>query len=101
MRMEETAQWKRSMRQPQWGGRMADVRSNFGGSMPEYYDRYLGPAFNECFAMELARRLPPRPRGDVLEIACGTGLVTRHLRERLDPAFRLIATDLSKAMLDY
>ena len=80
---------------------MADVRSKFGGSIPEYYDRYLGPAFNEPFAMDLARRLPAKPPGDVLEIACGTGLVTEHLRERLDPAFRLIATDLSKAMLDY
>jgi len=80
---------------------MADVRSNFGGSIPEYYDRFLGPAFNEPFAMELARRLPAKPPGDVLEIACGTGLVTKHLRDRLDPAFRLVATDISKAMLDY
>jgi ubiquinone/menaquinone biosynthesis C-methylase UbiE len=30
-----------------------------------------------------------------------TGILTRHARERLDPAVRLVATDLSKAMLDY
>jgi SAM-dependent methyltransferase len=47
------------------------------------------------------RRFPKRPPGDVLEIACGTGLVTRRLRERLSPSLRLVATDLSKAMLDY
>jgi len=59
---------------------------DFDGSIPEYYDRYMGPA---------------QPPGDVLEIACGTGIVTRRLRERLDPPVRLVATDLSRAMLDY
>jgi SAM-dependent methyltransferase len=73
----------------------------FSGSMPEYYDNYLGPAQFDPFGRELAQRLPARPPGDVLELACGTGLVTRRLRERLDPSLRLVATDLSKPMLDY
>ena len=80
---------------------MADLRSSFSGSMPGYYDRHLGPAFNDAFAVDLAQRLPIIPPGDVLEVACGTGLVTIHLRDRLDPAVRLVATDVSKAMLDY
>jgi SAM-dependent methyltransferase len=46
-------------------------------------------------------RLPEHPPREVLEIACGTGLVTRRLRERLNPSVRLVATDVSKAMLDY
>ncbi len=74
---------------------------DFGGSIPEYYDRYMGPAQFEAFGADLVRRLPAQPPGDVLEIACGTGIVTRRLRERLDPAVRLVATDLSRAMLDY
>lgn len=80
---------------------MVDVSANFSGSIPEYYDRCLGPAWFDKFAADLARRLPPKPSGEVLEIACGTGLVTRRLRERLDRAVRLVATDLSKPMLDY
>jgi SAM-dependent methyltransferase len=55
----------------------------------------------EPFAADLARRLPQHPSGDVLEIACGTGLVTRRLRERLSPSVRLVATDVSRTMLDY
>ena len=78
---------------------MADLRASFTG--PEYYDALLGPAWFDVFAQDLAERLPSRPPGDVLEIACGTGLVTRHARARLDPSVRLVATDLSKAMLDY
>lgn len=81
--------------------RMTDLKASFTGSIPEYYDRYLGPAWFATFAADLARRLPAKPPGDVLEIACGTGLVTRHLRERLDPRVLLVATDLSKGMLDY
>ena len=80
---------------------MVDVRVSFSGSIPEYYDSCLGPAWFDAFAADLAQRLPAKPPGDVLEIACGTGLLTRRVRERLDPAHRLVATDLSKAMLDY
>ena len=52
----------------------------------------LGPAWFDEFAADLAGRLAARPGGDVLEIACGTGLVTRHLREKLAPGVRLVAT---------
>lgn len=68
---------------------------------PQFYNDYVGPLWFGPFADDLARRLPQRPPGDVLEIACGTGLVTQGLRERLDPGLRLVATDLSKPMLEY
>ena len=80
---------------------MVQTSANFGGSIPEYYDSCLGPAWFDKFAADLAARLPPKPPGDVLEIACGTGIVTRRLRERLAPGIRLVASDLSKAMLEY
>lgn len=80
---------------------MVDVAASFSGSIPEYYDRCLGPAWFDAFAEDLVQRLPVRPPGDVLELACGTGILTGRLRERLDPALRLVASDLSKAMLEY
>lgn len=80
---------------------MVGVSASFTGSIPDFYDSCLGPAWFDAFAADLAERISPKPPGDVLEIACGTGLVTRRVRERLDPAVRLVATDLSKAMLDY
>lgn len=78
---------------------MAGASASFTG--PQYYDECIGPVWFDPFAADLAQRVPRRPPGDVLEIACGTGLVTKRLRERLDPSLRLVATDLSKAMLDY
>jgi len=80
---------------------MVDTSANFTGSIPRYYDACLGSGWFDAFATDLAQRLPVKPPGDVLEIACGTGLLTRRLRERLDPTLRLVATDLSTAMLDY
>jgi ubiquinone/menaquinone biosynthesis C-methylase UbiE len=80
---------------------MVQDAANFGGSIPEYYDRILGAGQFERFAADLAARLPARPPGDVLELACGTGLVTRHLRERLDAGLKLVASDLSPDMLAY
>lgn len=78
---------------------MVSASASFTG--PQYYDDCMGPVLLDPFAADLAQRLPERPPGDVLEIACGTGLVTRKLRERLSPSLQLVATDLSKTMLDY
>ena len=80
---------------------MIAVTANFGGSIPEYYDTCLGPAWFDAFGADLVRRLPASNTGDVLEIACGTGLVTRRLRQAIDSRSRLVASDISKAMLDY
>ena len=78
-----------------------ELQRTFSGDIPRHYDSCLGPAWFGKFAQELAGRIPRDPGGDVLEIACGTGLVTRPLRERLDPRRRLFATDLNPPMLDY
>ncbi len=80
---------------------MVQDAANFGGSAPEYYDRLLGNAQFKLFGRDLAGRIPQRPGGALLEIACGTGIVTRALRERLAPEVPLVATDISRAMLDY
>ncbi|HTO50573.1 MAG TPA: methyltransferase domain-containing protein [Burkholderiales bacterium] len=80
---------------------MTDKFASFIGSIPEYYDTYCGPAVGERWAEDFVRRLPARIDGDVLETACGTGTLTRRLRDRLAPDARLVATDLNGAMLEY
>jgi SAM-dependent methyltransferase len=80
---------------------MVDVKANFTGAMPEFYDSIMGPAQFGIFGDDLVRRLPARHEGAVLEIACGTGIVTRRLRERLEPGVKLVASDLSEAMLGH
>ncbi len=69
------------------------------GSIPELYDRHLGPVFFEPYAADLCARLVCAPSMKVLEIACGTGIVTRRLLGRLPADAVLIATDLNEPML--
>jgi SAM-dependent methyltransferase len=78
-----------------------DVDKAFTGSIPEIYDRYLVPLIFEAYASDLANRLAARPLGSVLEIACGTGAVTRRLASTLPPSISITATDLNPPMLDY
>lgn len=81
---------------------MTDRNACFAGSIPEFYDRYLGPVIFEPYAEDLAQRVASRvSEGPVLETACGTGILTRHLRARLPSASELVATDLNAPMLDY
>jgi ubiquinone/menaquinone biosynthesis C-methylase UbiE len=80
---------------------MADRNAAFVGSIPENYDRYLGPLFFHPFADDLAARLPVAPGIRVLETACGTGIVTERLAARIGASGSLVATDLNEPMLAY
>jgi len=72
----------------------------FAGSVPKIYDEYLVPLIFEPYAVDLAKRLVARPLGRVLEIAAGTGVVTRALAYVLPANVSIVATDLNQAMLD-
>jgi len=78
---------------------MADQNAAFVGEIPANYDRYLGPIFFHGYADDLAARLPVAPGMRVLETACGTGIVTRRLADRIRGYGLLVATDLNEAML--
>jgi ubiquinone/menaquinone biosynthesis C-methylase UbiE len=73
----------------------------FVGSIPDNYDRYLGPVLFEPYAKDLVERVNIPEGGSLLEVACGTGIVTRHLRDRLSPATKIVATDLNEAMIKF
>jgi SAM-dependent methyltransferase len=73
----------------------------FAGSIPEIYDKYLVPLIFEPYAIDLAQRLVSLPLTNVLELACGTGAVTRRLSLALPHNVFIIASDLSQPMLNY
>jgi SAM-dependent methyltransferase len=78
---------------------MQSSDAKFAGSIPELYERYLGALLFEPYAEDLVQRLSSVRAGTVVEVASGTGVVTRLLRKSLPAAVRLIATDLNEAML--
>ena len=78
---------------------MADQPTVFAGSTPGIYDRFLVPLIFEPYAEELARRLAERGPSRVIEVAAGTGAVTRALAAGLPPSTAVVATDISAEML--
>ena len=72
----------------------------FAGSIPTLYDTHLVPLIFEPYAADLARRLSSRRLSRVLEVAAGTGVVTRSMVSALPETVSIVATDLNQAMLD-
>ena len=71
----------------------------FAGSVPQIYERLLVPLIFEPYAADIARRLMARKPARVLEVAAGTGVVTRTMAAAL-PDAEIVATDLNQPMLD-
>lgn len=72
----------------------------WAGSMPEAYDRWLVPAMFGPFAVDLARRVARIEPRRVLELAAGTGVLTRELVAAM-PVAQITATDLNAAMVSF
>ena len=79
---------------------MSQANAAFVGSIPGIYEKYMGPVFMTPSARDLASRFAVKPGADVLELACGTGILTRELVSPSRPAVALMATDLNEPMLD-
>lgn len=76
------------------------LHTAFTGSVPDNYDKYLGPVLFEPYAVDLTDRLKGATLQNVLEIACGTGRVTAHLADAIPSNGQLMATDLNEDMLE-
>jgi SAM-dependent methyltransferase len=79
---------------------MPHADAKFGGSIPQLYDRLLVPLIFQPYADDLAARVVNERPARVLEIAAGTGVVTRALAACLPASGTIVATDLNQAMLD-
>jgi SAM-dependent methyltransferase len=79
----------------------SDVDKVFSSSIAELYQTYLVPLIFERYAADLASRLAPRSPDRVLEIAAGTGVVTRAMAAVLPESTSIVATDLNQPMLDF
>src|SRR5262249_44723563 len=80
---------------------MLEADKLFAGSVPENYDRYMVPLIFAPYAADLARRAASLLPRSVLEIAAGTGVVTRALAPELAADASYVVTDLNQPMLDY
>ncbi len=73
----------------------------FAGSVPQIYDRLLVPLIFEGPAQDVVERLTALAPAKVLEVAAGSGVLTRAMATGLDPSVEITATDLNLPMIDH
>lgn len=73
--------------------------SAFTDDVARFYEGTLVPLIFEPYAEDLAARARALEPNVVLEVACGTGVVTRALVAALPTGCEIIATDLNNAMV--
>src|SRR5882757_3451475 len=79
---------------------MATPSQFFGGKISQNYEDYLGSFLFEPYAVDLADRLNWTGVSQILELACGSGRLTRHIAEQLPPTAEFTATDLNADMIN-
>jgi ubiquinone/menaquinone biosynthesis C-methylase UbiE len=68
-------------------------------TFPQQYERWLvGPLFRP-WAEILLDEVRPSPRDRILDIACGTGIVARLAKQRLDTGGAVVGVDISADVL--
>jgi ubiquinone/menaquinone biosynthesis C-methylase UbiE len=65
----------------------------------EVYEHYFGPALFGPWARVLLEYAAPQSGERVLDMACGTGIVTRHVAPMVGAAGQVVGLDISPAML--
>lgn len=75
--------------------------SSFTDDVARFYESTLVPLIFERYAEDLASRVQVLEPESVLEVACGTGVVTRAVATALPTGCEVIATDLNEAMVTH
>jgi SAM-dependent methyltransferase len=65
----------------------------------EAYEEYFGPAIFTPFARKLVDQAAPRPGERVLDLACGTGIVARHVAPLVGAQGTVVGVDVNPAMV--
>src|SRR5262245_32789556 len=81
--------------EPEW-----DWGSSQVGSAAENYQRFMGPGMFGPFAVALVRELGIQPGQRVLDVACGTGVLTRVAAAAAGEGGTITAVDLGAPMLE-
>jgi ubiquinone/menaquinone biosynthesis C-methylase UbiE len=72
----------------------------FSGSAAENYEKYFVPYIGRPLASDLIEAAAFQPGERVLDVACGTGIITRLAAERVAPSGSVDGLDMNPGMLE-
>ncbi len=78
---------------------MNEIDRVFAGPIPDIYDALMVPMLFDPYAARMADQVAALAPQSILEVAAGTGALTRAILARLPDTVRITATDLNPAML--
>jgi len=81
--------------------KVSETDKGFSDAIAKFYEKYMVPLIFEPYAGDMANRLASRSLASVLEIAAGTGVLTRGMASVLPESVSIVATDLNQPMLDH
>jgi len=79
---------------------LSNNAASFVGDIPSHYDSGLGPNIFVDYADLIVQQCQAHSPQSVVELAAGTGIVSKRLRDALPQETRLVVTDLNGPMLD-
>lgn len=79
---------------------MSEEVYKISGNDASNYEEHLGPLVFEPAAKALMTHINGLQANSILEIAAGTGRLTKHLREKFPAPAKLVATDINPDMLE-
>ena len=75
------------------------IHPPIAGTPAEIYEQHMVPAIFVHWAPDLVKAAGVQPGGRALDVACGTGVVTRILAARVGPAGTVVGLDINPGML--
>ena len=78
---------------------MSEAQLFVATTFTEIYERVLVAPLFRPFAEQLVALVAPTRDDIIIDVACGTGIVARVVRERLGPEARIVGVDVAPAML--
>lgn len=76
-----------------------EIASRSDYRMAEGYEKLVVKGILQHWTPILLKRIPPQPGDHVLDLACGTGVVTRSVLPLVQPGGSVVGQDINKAML--
>jgi ubiquinone/menaquinone biosynthesis C-methylase UbiE len=78
----------------------SNTKWQLSGNAAELYETFLVPTIFVPWAQHILGKIVPERGDNILDVACGTGIVARMAKARVGKAGRVVGVDLNAGMLD-